>query len=238
MNLSNQIIVITGGAKGLGYAMTKLFVEKGAQVVITGTDEAKLNEVVNELNVTSFKSDVTNESEVKMLAQHVVSKFGRIDMWINNAGLWMPPEPLENISLEKAQKLFQTNFFGYIHGMRAAISQMKEQGNGTIVNIISTIAFDGMNGSSGSMYVSSKYALRGLTNVLREEVKENNITVIGVYPGGFKTELFHGAVPKNFDQFMTPEEVAEKIIANLESDTPETQLVLKRPGQQESHELK
>ncbi len=238
MTLSNKIIVITGGAKGLGFAMTKLLVEKGARVVISGTDEAKLNQVADELKVTTFKGDVTNELEVNDLAQFTVSKFGRIDMWINNAGIWMPPESLEEMSLDKAQKLFQTNFFGYMHGMRAAISQMKTQNQGTIVNIISTTAFDGMNGSSSSIYVASKYALRGLTNVVREEVRESNITVIGAYPGGFKTELFHEAVPKNFDQFMSPEEVAEKIIANLESDTPETQLVLKRPGQVISHEIK
>ena len=105
-----------------------------------------------------------------------------------------------------------------------------------IVNIISTTAFDGMAGSSGSIYTSSKYALRGLTNSVREEVKDIPITVIGVYPGGFQTDLFNEAKPENFDEFMSVESVAEKIVHNLELEHPETQLIIKRPGQKQSYE--
>lgn len=110
-------------------------------------------------------------------------------------------------------------------------------GRGMIVNIVSTTAFDGMNGSSGSMYVASKYALRGLTNVVREEAKQCGVTVIGVYPGGMKTDIFSESVPGNYDDFMSAESVAAKILENLEQDHPETQLIIKRPGQSVSHEL-
>ena len=159
----------------------------------------------------------------------------------------MPPQALEEIDLAKAENLFRTNVFGTIHGMRTAIRVMKSQKgivtHGTIVNIIYTTAFDGMNGSSGSMYVASKYALRGLTNVVWEELKKDvtrsgrHIEVIGVYPGGFKTDLFGGSVPANFNQFMSVEEVAGKIVENLEKAEPETQLVIKRPGQASSDEI-
>jgi short-subunit dehydrogenase len=115
---------------------------------------------------------------------------------------------------------------------------MKLQKNGTIVNIISTTAFDGMNGSSGSMYVSSKYALRGLTNVVREELKGSGVRVIGVYPGGMKTDIFNESIPKNLEQFMSSDQISEKIVENLELSEPLEQLVLKRPEQAMSSELK
>lgn len=211
MNLQGKAIAITGGTKGLGKAMAKVFTSKGAKVSVCSRADY----------------DVTNESQLTTFAE----KIGHIDLWINNAGVWLPPEPIENLDMDKAKNLLNINLFGTIHGTRVAVRQMKKQGKGTIMNIISTTAFDGMNGSSGAMYVATKYALRGFTNVIREELKFSNIEVIGVYPGGIKTDLFNESVPKNFDQFMEVDEVVEKIVANLEKEEPETQLVIKRPGQ-------
>ncbi len=227
MKLQNSVIVITGGAKGLGKEMAKILLSKESKVVLCDKDEAE----------GVIKADVTNESDLLNVAKKTVEEFGRIDLWINNAGIWMAPQALEETDLEKAHKLFDVNVFGTICGMRTAIRQMKIQNSGTIMNIISTTAFDGMNGSSGAMYVSSKYALRGLTNVIREEVAVNNISVIAVYPGGMKTDLFQGAVPENADHFMSATDIAEKIIENLEKDQPETQLMLKRPDQPASYEF-
>ena len=228
MNLSNKVIAITGGTKGLGLSMAKIFAEKGAKVAICSRD------IQNIENFLVFKADVTEESELSAFAEKIISQFGRIDIWINNAGIWMPPVSIENMDMEKAHSLINVNLFGTINGSRVAKRNMK---NGIIMNIGSTTAFDGMNGSSGAMYVASKYALRGLTNVLREELKPD-IQVIGVYPGGFKTDIFIEAVPKNFDQFMSVEDVAEKIVMNLELSEPETQLIIKRPGQHTSDDLK
>ncbi len=227
MKLQNSVVVITGGAKGLGNEMAKILINKGAKVVLCDKDES----------TGIIKADVTNEADLLNVAKKAVEEFGRIDLWINNAGIWMPPQAIEETDLEKAHKLFDVNVFGTINGLRAAIRQMKIQKAGTIVNIISTTAFDGMNGSSGSMYVSSKYALRGLTNVVREEVSADNISVIAVYPGGMKTDLFNGAIPANADHFMSATDIAEKIIINLEKDQPEMQLMLKRPDQPASYEF-
>jgi NAD(P)-dependent dehydrogenase (short-subunit alcohol dehydrogenase family) len=261
--LSNVSLVITGGAKGLGKAMVKTFMEKGVtKIAICDKNKDELEQTLQELgtNVIGFTADTTNESDVSDFAQKVVAKFGRIDIWINNAGVWMPPQALEDIDVEKAKNLFQVNVFGTINGMRVAIRVMKSQQKqsdgienksaggratcGTIVNIISTTAFDGMTGSSGSMYVASKYALRGLTNMVREELKKDTvhsgqyIEVIGVYPGGMKTDIFNSVIPENFDQFMSAEEIAHKIVENLEKPEPESQLVLARPGQKLSWEIK
>jgi len=233
-SLEQKVIVITGASKGLGQALAELFVAAGGIVVVADITFLKANNSEN-LNKTradkqlyELHVDVTNEAEVSNLVEIVVAKFGKIDLWINNAGLWLPPAPVENLNLEKAQKLFQVNFFGYLHGLKYAVAQMKKQGHGSVANIISTTAFDGMNGSSGSLYVSSKYALRGLTNTVRAELKNSDISIFGIYPGGMKTDLFNEAQPDNFGDFMSVEDVAQKIVDNFKAENPEIDLILKR----------
>ncbi len=237
MNLSKKVVLITGGSKGLGRAMAKIFKEKQATVVICSKDSASIKSTAEELDISAFLCDVTDEAQVQEVADKTIQKFGTIDVWINNAGTWLPQEPLENADMEKIQKLFQVNVFGTIHGARVALRAMKKQQSGTIVNICSITAFDGMTGSSGLPYIASKYALRGLTNGLRDELKNTPVSVIGVYPGGFKSELFDNAEPTTFSQFMNADEVARKIVDNLEQATPLTQLIIPRPGQKISHEL-
>lgn len=226
-NSEKKVIVITGASKGLGKAISDVFRVDGEIVVVADIDVWETKDAQNERN-QQIKVDVTNEVEVSSLIETVVAKFGKIDLWINNAGLWLPPVSVENLNLEKAQKLFQVNFFGYLHGLKYAVAQMKKQGHGSVANIISTTAFDGMNGSSGSLYVSSKYALRGLTNTVRAELKDTNISVFGIYPGGMKTELFNESQPENFGEFMSVETVAQKIVENFKVEKPELDLILKR----------
>lgn len=238
MNLEGKVVIITGGSKGLGLAMAKVLVAKKATVVICGRNAGELAKAGTGLGIKSFVADVTEESQLSEFSLKCVELYGKIDIWINNAGIWMPREDTEKIDMEKGRNLFNVNVFGTMNGTRVALRQMKLQGGGTIVNIISTTAFDGMNGSSGATYVASKYALRGFTNALKDEYKDSNIKIIGVYPGGIKTDLFNSAPPENLDQFMQVDEVAEKIIKNLESPEPELQLVISRPGQTISHELR
>jgi NAD(P)-dependent dehydrogenase (short-subunit alcohol dehydrogenase family) len=219
--MKDKIIIITGAGKGLGKTMADMLTAKGATVISSG----------RQIESPGIKADVTREEDLSNLMNEVINKYGKVDIWINNAGVWLPKKPIENFSANEVQDLFQTNFFGTFFGMRVAIRQMKEQKYGTIVNICSTTAFDGMNGSSGSAYVSSKYAIRGLTNCIRDELKDTNISVVGVYPGGFKSDLFNKTKPENFDEFMSVESVAEKIVNNLEQEAPDPQLIIKRPGQ-------
>ncbi|MEN9647763.1 MAG: hypothetical protein RLY57_567 [Candidatus Parcubacteria bacterium] len=212
--MKDKVIVITGANGGLGSVLTEMLTSKGA--IVVGLNK---NEV-----------DITKEQEVELFAQKVLQTYGHVDIWINNAGVWLPPERIVEVDMKKVRELFEVNVFGTIHGTRSSARLMANAG-GTIVNIISTTAFDGMNGSSGSFYVASKYALRGFTNVLREELKSDGIKVIGVYPGGFKTELFKEKVPANFDQFMTAEYVAQCIVSNLENEDSKQELIIPRPGQ-------
>ncbi len=223
-SLKGKVVVITGAGRGLGKTMADIFTSRSSIVVTT------------DIKGANIPVDVTSERELNTVVKEIISNFKKIDIWINNAGVWLPKTAVEDIEMEKIRTLFEVNVLGTIQGTRAVLPSMKEKGGGTIVNISSTTAFDGMSGSSGSAYVSSKYAIRGFTNALRKELEGTGISVIGVYPGGIKTQLFDGNEPEAIDEFMEPEAVAEKIVDNLEKEFPGVELVIKRPGQKNTNE--
>lgn len=227
--LENKVVVITGAARGLGKAMAEILAAKKARVVISGKNKETLEQTAKTLGVVSVVADVSKQEEIQNLAKQTLLQFGKIDMWINNAGVWLPRMNIEEVPLKRVHDLFEVNFFGTLHGSLAALTQMKKQGNGTLVNIISTSALQGRPLSAA--YSATKHAIKGLTDSIRDELKEFNVKVIGVYPGGIKTHLFDEKKPDDFEDFMDPKLVAEKIIENLEKETPEETLILKREGQ-------
>ncbi len=227
--MKDKIIVITGASRGLGECMARILAEKGAKLVVSARNKEELTRLAEEIKATVVVADVTRESEVKALAEKTISQFGKIDIWINNAGIWMPKALFEDIDMKKAHELFEVNVFGMAYGSQQAIIQMKKQGYGMIVNIVSSSALTGR--ALISMYSASKHAARGLTDSIRDELKDKNISVIGVYPGGIKTHLFDEKKPEDFKDYMEPQDIAEKIIANLEKETPEPEQILKRQGQ-------
>ncbi|MFA6459005.1 MAG: SDR family oxidoreductase [Candidatus Paceibacterota bacterium] len=227
--MKNKVVVITGSSRGLGRSMARLVAEQGARVVVSSRDKAELEKTALEIGATAIVADVTKEQDLINLAREAASLTGGIDIWINNAGVWHPRMPIEKADMVRAHQLMEVNLFGTMYGARAVLLYMKKAGKGTIVNIISTAALAGRPNSA--VYASSKYAARGFTDSLREEVKDFGITVIGVYPGGMKTDLFNEERPPEYDLFLDPDETAEKIIANLASSEPVTELVIKRPGQ-------
>jgi len=125
MNLKDKIVVITGGVSGLGRYMAEVFISCGAIVVVTTHGE------LTEASTDKFiiiQSDIRKEDEVNKLADEVVNKFGRIDIWVNNAGIWYPNMPIEEVDMNRAHDVFETNVFGTMYGSRVAIKQRKEQG--------------------------------------------------------------------------------------------------------------
>ncbi len=234
MNLTQKVVVITGASKGLGAVMADMFRGRGAQVIISARDKAALDEVAKKTGAVACVADVTKPAHMEKVADFAVQKFGTIDIWINNAGIWLPRGLFEQVDMKSAHDLFEVNLFGMMYGCRAALAHMKKHTNGTIVNIISTAALAPRPYTA--VYAASKAAEKNFTDSLREELIQEgtNITLIGVYPGGIKTHLFdvESQAPKDFDLFLAPETVAEKIITNLEQDQPELEQVIKRPGQE------
>ncbi len=223
MNLKEKVVVITGGTKGLGKALAEIFREKSAHVIVGAN---LIQDTEDRGDIVAVRADVTNEADVVRLAEEVIKKFGRIDVWVNNAGIWLPHAPIEEMDMKRVHDMIEVNLFGTMYGSKAALIQMRKQGSGTIINIISTSALEGRAHSSG--YGASKFAAMGFTKSLRKEVEETGITVLAIYPGGMRTNLFDEERPKDYGEYMDPKEVAEKIVANLENNQPKEELIIKR----------
>jgi 3-oxoacyl-[acyl-carrier protein] reductase len=230
MNLENKIIVITGGSQGFGKALAQAFKKEKSQVVISSHDSENLEKTANEIDVDFFTADVKSFDNLKKLKEYVVEKYGNIDMWINNAGIQIAPSLIEDIDINKFQNLFNINFFGYFYGCQIALPIFKKQNSGIIININSTAGLDGKPNISA--YSSSKFAIKGLTESIRKEVKDFNIKVFSVFPGGMQTDIYKEKYPEDLNDYMKVETVVEKVITNLKSENPEIDLVIKRPVKQ------
>jgi|GEM_PF-402293 len=226
MILKDKIIVITGARRGLGHALATLFVETGARVVMSDYKQDDLEQAANEINAYPIVTDVTNENEVINLTKTVVQKYGAIDVWINNAGIWLPHAPVEELDMKKVHNAMEVNAFGTMYGSKNAYIQMKNQNSGIIMNIMSVSALSGRPGSAG--YCATKYAASGFTKSLQLEAKGTNIHIIGVYPDKMKTHLFDEDKPEDYDTFMEPDHVAHVIANNLAQDYPLEELIIKR----------
>ncbi|MBI5530899.1 MAG: SDR family oxidoreductase [Candidatus Doudnabacteria bacterium] len=229
MELKNKVIVITGSSKGLGKGLAKAFIQHGSIVVLNGRNKTELDSAAKELNCFALVGDVSKEQELESLKDKVLEKYGKIDVWINNAGFWIPRSTVEDTDWAGvAHKLFEVNFFGTVFGSKVALTQMRRQGSGVIINILSTGALDGREKSSA--YRSSKFAAAGFTKCLRRELAGSGISALSIYPGGMKTNLFDAEIPEDFDKYMEVDFVADKILNNLLSDKSEEELIIARPN--------
>lgn len=227
MKLNNSVIVITGASRGLGWALAEAFAQKQAHVVLCSRAKDIVDRAAK-LNGLGIVADVTDEAALRQVAAAAIKRYGQIDIWINNAGTRIPHGPVEQIDINRMHQMMEVNVFGVLYGSRAALNYMKPRQQGTIVNILSTSALTGRANSAA--YAASKYAATGFTKSLRLEVAPAGITVIGVYPGGMRTNFFDEQKPDDYDQYMPPADVARRIIANLEQEQPEEELIVKRPS--------
>lgn len=224
MELKNKVIIITGGTKGLGKALTLSFLKENAKVVICAQNE---EDIINTpKGVLGIRADVTKENDLKNVAEITIEKFKEIDIWINNAGIWLPHLPIEEVDWKRAHDLIEVNLFGTVYGSKIALAQMRKQNSGTIINIISTSGLEGKINETA--YCASKFAVNGFTESLKKEVDGKKIKVISIYPGRMQTNLFDEKKPENYNEYMDPLSVAEKIIKNLKKKSPKDKLIIKR----------
>ena len=224
--MNKEVVVITGGTKGLGRALAEQCVAKGCRVIICAREKDEVEAVAREIGTTPFVADVTKEADVKALADFAVATFGQIDIWINNAGVWIPHAPVEQLDIERVRHMFEVNVFGVMSGSHYALLQMRKQEKGIIININSISGLVGHATSSG--YAASKWAARGFSESLRAECKGSAISVINVYPNYMKTDLFNEKKPEDLESYMPPESVAQKIIENLEQENPQEELIIRQ----------
>lgn len=190
--LQDQVIVITGASSGIGEAMAMAVAEKGANVVLAARREARLIETVKTIKkkegtATYLKTDVASRDEVQKLADFAVEQFGRIDVWVNNAGL-MPLSFLDKLKVDEWERMVDVNIKGVLYGIAAAIPVMEKQKQGHIVNVSSVAGH--RVGLGGAVYSGTKFAVRAITEGLRQELSpRSNIRATIISPGSVKTEL-------------------------------------------------
>ena len=223
--LKDKVIVITGSSKGLGKALALAFLNEKAKVVINDISKKELQKTSKEIGVIGCLGDVTKEKDMKKLADFAMKKFGSIDIWINNAGIGAGHLPIEEIDPKQAHQVMDVNFFGTFYGSRSAMKYMKRQKSGIILNIISARAI--VPSPLSAVYSSSKWAVRGFTELLRTALQPDHISVLAVYPSGMKTKFFGKVEPADYRNYMEPEFVAQKIIQNLKSKKPKEEMVVK-----------
>ena len=225
-----KVAAITGAYGGLGAALSKALAKKGYKLVLGGRDGAALEKFAAEVrgltDVAAVTMDVRSKSDCERLVDAAVEKFGRLDLLINNAGVW-DLASFEETSEAQLREMFETNFFGPFFCSQAAVRLMKKQGSGHMLNIGSTAAVDYKTALIA--YGTSKAALIALTNFLRGELKGTGIRVSVFSPGGIKTGVFRRHPEMLKSDYMEPSFVAGKIIEHIENPTDDWHVILKRP---------
>ena len=183
MRLKDRVIVVTGGAQGIGRAIADGLADEGAKVVIADLGGAE--EAAAELggDALGLRVDVSSEADTTALAQAVLDRYGRIDGLVNNAGIYssLVPQPLEEIDVDEWRRVFDVNVLGMFLATRAVLPAMREQGSGRIVNIASGTPFKGV--PYLLHYVASKGAVVAMTKAIAKEVGDTGILVNTVAPG-------------------------------------------------------
>jgi short-subunit dehydrogenase len=220
----NKTVIITGATSGLGKAITKILLEKGAKVVAISRSEESLKGLKNELvsfaeNLFLIKADVTVKKDCKYIFKTVEDELKTADLLINNAGVGLRCE-VEEIDELDLRKVFDTNFFGAFYMMQYGISFFKRQGKGTIVNICSLGVKRPVPFTAG--YTASKAALSTLADAERLELKKDGISVLCAYPGSISTDFRKNALGKPYPENevrlsrLLPEIAAKRIIRGIE----------------------
>lgn len=194
--LDGKVAIITGGARGMGAATSRLFVEAGAKVAIADLLDDAGKELAAQLGQTArfYHHDVTCETAWSELIGKVEADLGPVDVLVNNAGVIVFKSLLQT-SLEDYRRVLDINLVGQFLGIKAVAPGMIERGKGAIVNISSV---DGMKGSNGlAAYASSKWGVRGLTKVAAMELGHRGVRVNSVHPGGVDTVMSnHSGAPR------------------------------------------
>ncbi len=209
-NIAGKVIVITGASSGNGAAAARYLAERGAAVVLGARRSDRIEALAKELNDAGHKAkavttDVADKDQVKRMVDAAVEEYGRIDVLLNNAGL-MPLAPLERLKTDEWDQMIDINLKGTLYGIAAALPHMKKQKSGHIINVSSV--YGHKLGPDATVYCATKFAVRALSEGLRQEVKPYNIRTTVISPGAVATELLEHISEKEI-QAQTKEFVSQ-----------------------------
>ncbi len=218
MDLKTAKVLVTGGTSGIGYATAQLLRDRGAEVAICGRRAEALDEAASELGAIGIVCDVSREEEVQRMVGRVIAELGDYNVLINNAG-WGHWAPLVETTVADFRRVWETNVLGAMLVARESARHFVKKNAGNIVNIASTAGQRG--GPGGSTYVSTKFALSGMTECWRAELRKNNIRVMQVNPSEVQTNFFvnsgRSARASNPSKLQSSD-IAHTIAAMLELD--------------------
>ena len=218
MDIKNAKVLITGGTSGIGYETAKMLVHHGAKVAICGRHQKTVDESAEKLGAVGIVSDVSKEHDVINMVKTVIDKFGDFNVLVNNAAFGHF-SLLKDMDTQKFNELYATNVTGAMMVGRECAKHFIENNYGNIVNIASTAGKNGFAG--GTAYSSSKFALRGMTECWRAELRKNNIRVMLVNPSEVQTNFGSNAGrekrPVNQSK-LESKEIAHTILSMLQMD--------------------
>ncbi|MBX3270605.1 MAG: SDR family oxidoreductase [Sandaracinaceae bacterium] len=195
MSFSGRVSVVTGAASGIGRALALELAERGSDLAVCDIDEAALAETASLIErrgrrVTCARVDVASREEVEAFRDRVLAERGRVDAIVNNAGVAVS-ETVADLTYEDLEWIMGINFWGVVYGTKAYLPHLLAQGDGWVVNVSSVFGLIGV--AYQGAYNATKFAVRGFTEALRQELRGTGVTSLSVHPGGIKTNIARSA---------------------------------------------
>ena len=223
--LKNKIAIVTGGTRGIGYAIVKKYLDNNCKVILFGSRKESVDKALNQLKeenenyqVTGMYPDLTNFKEISETFEKINEKYGKIDILVNNAGI-SASESIYDYNIEDFEKIMDLNVKAVFNCSKAVVNIMKKQGEGVIINTSSMVSLYGQPAGCG--YPASKFAVNGLTKSLARELGPDNIRVNAVAPGVIKTDMV-ASLPEELQKRLektiplgrlgTPEDIANAFL--------------------------
>jgi len=215
MKLKDKNVLITGGSKGIGKGLAKIFLKEGANVIICARNQEILDQAVNELetfgNIKGYSANIAKLDDVKSLYDFVSVEFKHLDILINNASILGIKRKIKDIPEDVWDSVIQINLNSQFYVIKAFLPLLEKSENSSIINVSSSVGRKGK--ADWGAYAASKFGLEGLTQVLADELKDTNIRINSVNPGGTRTQMRADAYPdEDPDTLPTPEEISSVFV--------------------------
>ncbi len=221
LHLKDKVVLLTGGTGGIGTAIIKAFLKEGAKVAFSSTSQAKIDALLPTLEaaegqVAGFIADLNNEEDIRSFVENAKARFGTLDIVVPNAGYEGKALPVQDMTLDIFQKTYMLNVYAVMLTLKYAAPTLIEKQDGAVVVIASAAAFEPTAGNSA--YVSSKYAVAGLTKCVAMELGPVGIHVNYICPGPVDTPMMLRIEKDFFGDSMTHEQAMEMLASNYAMD--------------------